>query len=353
MYLTVEPTTTATVRIDARVLTYNGIVPASLPPGTPMYANATAGFAFAGTPRPANDDPTSPADLIPLNSGTVIAPLRFATTLAPPEIELPGLPVRARESVWYRWQAPAAGLFKLQVIPGQGPGARPLGVRVQSPGGALLFDGPSSPIPPLLVQSGDVLTVAIYQTPTGCCNLQDYARDASVKWTLGSRPSNDDVGAAIDIAKLPGFSGGFGSAAVSVSTPDSTVEPGEPNTDPAEVWKVRGSVWWRYQANANAVVTVTGSSFAPGAGSDVFTGTGFSDFTWTGSTVLNMVLKPGDAIWIRVRTVVAAPATLEGSLSVTVGPDADLDSIADDVDNCPDVPNDQSDADGDGIGDAC
>ena len=39
---------------------------------------------------------------------------------------------------------------------------------------------------------------------------------------------------------------------------------------------------------------------------------------------------------------------------VVVVPDADLDLVPDDADNCPSVSNpDQSDADRDGIGDAC
>ena len=62
-----------------------------------------------------------------------------------------------------------------------------------------------------------------------------------------------------------------------------------------------------------------------------------------------------------VQAVLVAKAVLvvrvEGGAGGTGGEavgDRDNDGVADDIDNCPDVPNaDQSDSDGDGIGDAC
>jgi hypothetical protein len=47
----------------------------------------------------------------------------------------------------------------------------------------------------------------------------------------------------------------------------------------------------------------------------------------------------------------SGPITLSGTL--LEGPDSDDDGIVDDLDNCPNVPNDQADNDGDGAGDAC
>jgi hypothetical protein len=185
MYLTVEPATTAAVRVDAQLLTYNGVVPT-----TSIRATSIARFASATETRPINDDPTTAADLFPAEGGTVIAPLVYATTLAPPQIELPGLATRARESVWYRWQAPAAGVFALRVNQPSGLRARPLGIRVQQSGGAPLFDGPipGGGLPTFLVQTGDVLVIAIYQTPTSCCSLYDLASTVSVSWAFGLVP---------------------------------------------------------------------------------------------------------------------------------------------------------------------
>ncbi len=58
-----------------------------------------------------------------------------------------------------------------------------------------------------------------------------------------------------------------------------------------------------------------------------------------------------------IHTGLSGPASDQAEIFVTVifiPPDADGDKIPDDVDNCPNTPNpDQSDSDGDGIGDLC
>ena len=308
MYLTLEPTATKPIRLDAKLLTYNGIGRRSLDPGWQLL-QAARSTGLSSTPWPANDDPATQADLVPASSGTVTAPLPLASTLAPPQSELPGLPTRARELVWFRWQAPATGVFSLQVIPGTG--GRPLDVRVLGPGSVLLFDGPPSRLPPFLVQTGDVLAIAVYQTPTWCCSVVDHASNASVRWAFSQPAANDRLAAAIDIGTLPGINGGSGATAVTVNAPFSTVETDEPYTDPAEVPNVRGSLWWRYQATSNSLLRITTDWFAAYGRRDAFSGTGFSDFTELGDAT---ALGSGKIVWIWAGTTAAPPSPGQGWL---------------------------------------
>ncbi|MFH1532659.1 MAG: N-acetylmuramoyl-L-alanine amidase [Pseudomonadota bacterium] len=83
---------------------------------------------------------------------------------------------------------------------------------------------------------------------------------------------------------------------------------------------------------------------------------GYWEFVLVPGTYTATAAAPGYDPGSQTRTVVAGEE-IWGSIGLqpaSPAPDGDGDGVADEVDNCPDAPNeDQADGDGDGVGDAC
>jgi hypothetical protein len=347
LYLTVEPASDDGLSMRADLLSYNGISAS----GLTDFESVASDPAFLRQP---NDDSSAAQPLSPVDAGTQSVDLTGSSTVAPAattpltnvDAELPGQPIRARESVWYTWTAPTDGVFipELRSPFVSGQRLRPAALRVQRDGALLpSIDGfaPFGGFTPVTVRQGDVLRLAVYSTPNSCCTALDAAGTHTLSWRFEGPPANDAFGAATVLS-------GSGST-VNVNTRVSSIEGGEP-ADPASFGPVTGSVWYRYTASSNTVFSAQLSSFNRFA-TEVLTGTGLADLVPGASRV---ALPAGSSVWIRAVTDAPFPSPIVGSFTWTAAPDDDLDTVPDADDNCPGTQTtDTTDSDFDGIGDAC
>ena len=156
-------------------------------------------------------------------------------------------------------------------------------------------------------------------------------------------PANDNFADAREIGPLPYTD----EASLSVAS----LEQGEPTSCSSGRTH---TVWYRFSTVRDTGIIVIPDGYPPST-VGVFTGQSLSTLSPAGCstgiyTPYVVSIKQGQTVFLQFADT---PDNGYGRLSLTVFSDLDSDGVEDGHDNCPAIPNAQSDSDSDGIGDAC
>jgi hypothetical protein len=263
-----------------------------------------------------------------------------------------------RASVWYRWSAPASGVFRLDTHGSDldttlavytGPATWALDLVAENDDSS----GEQSAV------SFDAVAGTAYRIAVDGFDAAEGQFVLNYHFSASAGPPNDAFANRVVLAGE--------AVSASGSTFGAGGEAGEP--DHATFADPMGSAWWAWSAPADGLFTVTteGSSFD----------TVLAVYTGSAVNLLTEVAANDDAVGDTSQVTFAAAAGTEYAIAVdgfgdyegyvelalSVAPDADGDGAPDAADNCtlvangPAIPdaggNSQLDADGDGYGNAC
>jgi hypothetical protein len=365
LLLTVRVTTaTGTLGFSPALLSWQGTP-------TPPFSHAFSDSIFAasdtlsGAVRPDNDDVGSAQPLIGAQ-GSTTGNLQYATSVYDPPsaqhpqgvVDIPGLTPKDYRSVWFTFTA-GSGTLSLSFDTGAVTNNfKTDALRVYDASGAFVAGTKATDKFPTsqlsFITKPDTYSIVAYYDAKALADSGGDSFGTSLPYTL----TWSFAGCAADDAFSNPVALSGGSGSVSGSTVGCTVETNEVGSRAGQ--EKTASLWYVFTTPTSGSLRTPGS--AQYTGSSVSTLTATYDPAGDPAGATSVHYAAGTVVYIAREDYRPAGSTNQvpgGPFTLTWvftpdAPDADGDGVADQLDNCPSVPNpDQTDSDHDGHGDAC